>query len=385
MPVVAIWVAVFFASAAILSAILGSTLKHEASNQNGSEALDFLRTACTGVFGVVVGQLLVHTQLNWLLVSLLSLLVMVLLIAISQVLARTFSSRKFGNWLLKLTRPGVNSLQILFTPLATSPKELAEEFEQELHESVEEFGETIVREVMVLRIDMVTVSADATLDKAMKLFFGYGHSRLPVYAKSVDDIRGVLYIKDVSRILHETHDSMQSQKVHEVMRRAVFIPESKPVDDLLKEMQKSATHMAIIVDEYGGVAGLVTLEDVIEEIVGEISDEFDRDAEQIEKVSESSFRVNASLALFELGEFIGLDLHDDEVDSVGGLVSKQLGRLPKIGDSVIYSGLKLTAEKIEGRRKRLVSVLVSKEAQLKSASDAFASSSSLPTESNNND
>jgi CBS domain containing-hemolysin-like protein len=178
---------------------------------------------------------------------------------------------------------------------------------------------------------------------------------------------------------------MQSQKVHEVMRRGVFIPESKPVDDLLKEMQKSATHMAIIVDEYGGVAGLVTLEDVIEEIVGEISDEFDRDAEQIEKVSESSFRVNASLALFELGEFIGLDLHDDEVDSVGGLVSKQLGRLPKIGDSVIYSGLKLTAEKIEGRRKRLVSVLVSKEAQLKSASDAFASSNSLPTESNNND
>jgi Mg2+/Co2+ transporter CorC len=151
---------------------------------------------------------------------------------------------------------------------------------------------------------------------------------------------------------------MNTSTVETLMREASFVPESKPVDDLLREMQASATHMVVVVDEYGGIAGVATLEDLIEEIVGEIKDEYDSNSVDIEKLGEYKYRVAAKYSLFELGEEIGLELDDDEVDSVGGLFSKVLGRLPQKGDSVEFAGLELRVERLEARRKRLVTLLV---------------------------
>jgi CBS domain containing-hemolysin-like protein len=166
---------------------------------------------------------------------------------------------------------------------------------------------------------------------------------------------------------------MDGSLVSSVSRPAIFVPESKPVDDLLREMQSTSRHIAIIIDEYGGVAGLATMEDVIEEIVGEISDEYDRDIPDVESLEYGVLRVNARFSLFELGELFELELEDEDVDSVGGLLTKQLGKLPKSGDRVIISGLSLTADRIEGRRKRLVTVLVSKEQDLADVQSAFDS------------
>ncbi|MEN9962328.1 MAG: hypothetical protein RIS66_741 [Actinomycetota bacterium] len=159
----------------------------------------------------------------------------------------------------------------------------------------------------------------------------------------------------------------------EVARTAIFIPESKPVDDLLREMQTNSRHIAIIIDEYGGVAGLATMEDVIEEIVGDISDEYDREVPDVENLEDGTLRVSSRLPLFELGELFELDLEDEDVDSVGGLLTKELGKLPKRGDSVIISGLRLTADRIEARRKHLVTVLVSKDSNLADSLSAFDS------------
>jgi CBS domain containing-hemolysin-like protein len=218
---------------------------------------------------------------------------------------------------------------------------------------------------------MATVAADATLEKAMTIFLSRGYSRLPVIGKSTDDIRGVLYLKDVARILHESPAKVAATKSADVARPAIFIPESKPVDDLLREMQLSSTHIAVIVDEYGGVAGLATMEDVIEEIVGEISDEYDREVADVEELTSNSYRVNARYSLIELGELFDIELDDEDVDSVGGLLAKELGRLPVKGDSIKFSGLDFTADRIENRRKRLITVLVSRDTSLADAQSAF--------------
>ena len=153
----------------------------------------------------------------------------------------------------------------------------AEEYEQDLIESVEEFSETITREVMVPRIDIATVAADLDLDKAMAIFLSSGYSRLPVTGKTTDDILGILYLKDVAKVLHETPKLMFERTAEQLARKAVFVPESKALKDLLQDMQRSSTHVAVVIDEYGGVAGLVTMEDVIEELVGDIVDEYDRE------------------------------------------------------------------------------------------------------------
>ncbi|WP_296631822.1 hemolysin family protein, partial [Rhodoluna sp.] len=279
--------------------------------------------------------------------------------------------RGFGEQLLRFSKPLVNSTHLLFTPISLPKIDEPEEFEQELLDSVEEFGETIVREIMVPRVDMATVAADASLEKAMTIFLARGYSRLPVIGKSTDDIRGVLYLKDVARLLHESPAKVAKTTSAEIARPAIFIPESKPVDDLLREMQLSSTHIAVIVDEYGGVAGLATMEDVIEEIVGEISDEYDRDVPDVEPLGGNSYRVNSRYSLIELGELFEIELEDEDVDSVGGLLTKELGRIPVKGDSVSFSGLEFTADRIENRRKRLITVLVSRDASLADAQSAF--------------
>ena len=293
----------------------------------------------------------------WWVVAILSVLLVTGLVFSLQVVGRSIGTSQLGRGVLNGLAPVIRSINILFTPLSL-PTEITEEFEAELIESVEELSETISREIMVPRIDMAIISAEQTLDEAMTVFFRHGFSRLPVIGKNLDDIKGVLYIKDVARLIHENPPKAASVTAVDLARKPIFIPESKPVDDLLQEMQRSSTHIALIVDEYGGVAGLATMEDVIEEIVGNISDEYDNELPEIEQLEDGWVRVSARLSLFDLGEHFDLELEDEDVDSVGGLLAKELGRLPGRADKIEFSGLEIKVERIEGRRKRVITAQV---------------------------
>ncbi len=195
----------------------------------------------------------------------------------------------------------------------------------------------------------------------MHLFLRSGFSRIPVIGESTDDPLGVLYLKDVARRLHSGHPGNDEMAVERAMRPAVFVPESKTVDALLREMQGEAAHVALVVDEYGGIAGLVTIEDLVEEIVGEIADEYDRDPPQVEELEEGTYRLSARLPIDDLAELFDVEIEEDEVDSVGGLLAKALGRVPIPGASTAVHGIVLTAELTEGRRNRITSVLAHRE------------------------
>ncbi|MEO6200179.1 MAG: hemolysin family protein [Cryobacterium sp.] len=245
------------------------------------------------------------------------------------------------------------------------------EDDRELIHSIFEFSDTVVREVMIPRTDMVTIEAGASIGAAMGVFLSKGFSRVPVVDGEVDDVIGVLYLRDVARLVYERPLNVEELTVGELARPAVFVPESKKADDLLRQMQLESNHLAMVVDEYGGIAGLCTLEDLIEELVGDISDEYDRDVVEVEDLGGGRFRVAARLPVDELGELFDLELDDDDVDSVGGLLAKALGRLPVEGSLVSVSGLVLTAERTEGRRKRISTVLVEREQALIDAQTAF--------------
>ncbi|HAM25202.1 MAG TPA: HlyC/CorC family transporter [Microbacteriaceae bacterium] len=253
---------------------------------------------------------------------------------------------------------------------ATEDKVL-EEDDRELIHSIFEFNDTVVREVMIPRTDMVTIDDTENLGAAMGLFLSKGVSRMPVMGEDVDEVRGILYLRDVARLSYERPLGMDELTVVELVRPALFIPESKKADDTLRQMQLESNHLAMVVDEYGGIAGLVTLEDLIEELVGDISDEYDHEVVEIEELADGVFRVSARLPVDELGELFAIDLEDDDVDSVGGLLTKALGRLPLTGSVATYSGLILTAERTEGRRKRLSTVLVERDQALIDAQAAF--------------
>jgi CBS domain containing-hemolysin-like protein len=194
----------------------------------------------------------------------------------------------------------------------------------------------------------------------MSLFLRSGFSRVPVVGAGLDDPVGILYLKDVARRMHEQPDAGGLQRVETIMRRPVFVPDSKPVDALLREMQQ-AGHAAVVVDEYGGTAGLVTIEDILEEIVGEIADEYDREEPEVEDLPDGEKRVSSRLHLDELGELFGIEIEDEEVDTVGGLLAKGLGRVPIAGSRTSVQGLVLTAEQFEGRRHSLAKVLVRRD------------------------
>jgi len=249
--------------------------------------------------------------------------------------------------------------------------EVLEEDDRELIHSIFEWGDTVVREVMIPRTDMITIDADATIGAALGQFFRTGVSRIPVIGRDADEVLGVLYLRDVARMSHEQPLDAASIPAKELARPAVFVPESKKADDTLRQMQRDRAHLAMVVDEYGGIAGLVTLEDLIEELVGDISDEYDREAADVVPLSEGVYRVSARLPTDELGDLFGIELDDDDVDSVGGLLTKALGRLPVPGASATVSGLVLTAERTEGRRKRLSTVVVERDAALIDAEQAF--------------
>jgi CBS domain containing-hemolysin-like protein len=242
--------------------------------------------------------------------------------------------------------------------------DVLEEGDRELIHSIFEFNDTVVREVMIPRTDMVTIDAGASIGTAMSLFLNKGVSRIPVIDDDVDDVKGVLYLRDVAKLTFERPLDADSVTVVQIARPALFVPESKKADTLLRQMQAESNHLAMVVDEYGGIAGLVSLEDLIEELVGDISDEYDHEVALVESVGQGRFRVSARLPVDELGELFGIELDDDDVDSVGGLLSKALGRLPIAGSRVSTSGLVLTAERTEGRRKRLSTVLVERDTPL---------------------
>ena len=338
--------------------ILASAIKRELNEFSRHESLGFVRLSLVGAFGILFSQGITPLGWSWWLNALTSLGATAVLLFTSQLLAKLLGSKKFGEWLARISKPLIKSIDIAFSPIASKPLDEPEEFEQEFMDSVEDFGETVVREIMVPRVNMESVAADTQLNLCLKEFLSSGFSRLPVRGKNTDDLVGVLYLKDVARVFTEDSERLAVRTAGDLARKAMFVPDSKPVDDLLKEMQLNATHVAIAIDEYGGVAGLVTMEDVIEELVGEIADEYDRERPDIEPIGQDRYRVSAKSSLFELGEHIGLDLEDDDIDSVGGLVTKLLGRLPRGGDQVHTSGLTFTTERFEGRDKRLVTVLV---------------------------
>ena len=238
---------------------------------------------------------------------------------------------------------------------------LIEAGEREMIHSVFELGDTLTREVMVPRTDMVAIDEDRVNRQAMSLFLRSGFSRIPVVGESLDDVVGVLYLKDVMRRLNADPES-GSHPVTELMRPPRFVPESKAVDDLLREMQLEQTHLAVVVDEYGGTAGIVTIEDILEEIVGEITDEYDREAPEVEDLGDGRFRVAATMHVDDLAELLDVDLEEDEVDTVGGLIGKTIGKVPILGSTCEVAGLRLTAERMSGRRHRIATVVVERAA-----------------------
>jgi CBS domain containing-hemolysin-like protein len=234
-------------------------------------------------------------------------------------------------------------------------RQVIEEGERDMIHSVFELGDTLVREVMVPRPDIVFIERGKTVRQALSLALRSGFSRIPVIGESADDVLGVSYLKDVVR---KAYDGREDAKVEECMRAATFVPDSKPVDELLREMQTVQTHMAVVIDEYGGTAGIVTIEDIIEEIVGEIADEYDREVPAVEQVSDDTIRVTARLPIDELNEMYDVSLPTEDVDTVGGLLASALGRVPIPGATVTLEGLTFTAESAKGRRNRIGTVLV---------------------------
>ena len=237
--------------------------------------------------------------------------------------------------------------------------------ERRMVHSVFELGDTLVKEVMVPRTDMLFIERDKSLRQALSLALRSGFSRIPVTGQNTDDVVGIVYLKDLARRMHEGAPQADAlaEPVETVMRPATYVPDSKHADELLRDMQAQRIHLAIVIDEYGGTAGLVTIEDILEEIVGEIADEYDQGRPQVEWLATpgdlaGGARVSARLGLDELGELFHRDLEDEDVETVGGLLGKRLGKVPIPGATVRIDGLTITAESTEGRRRRIGTVLV---------------------------
>jgi CBS domain containing-hemolysin-like protein len=230
--------------------------------------------------------------------------------------------------------------------------------ERAMIHSVFELGDTIVREVMVPRTDMVFVEGDKTLRQALSLALRSGFSRIPVVGENLDDVAGIAYLKDLVTRGYEHPEGESVETVDSVMRPATFVPESKPINELLREMQARQIHLAIVIDEYGGTAGLVTIEDILEEIVGEIADEYDREEPAVEWLGEGQARVTARLPVEELEELFDVSIEAEDVETVGGLLAQRLGRVPIPGAMATVAGLSLTAESLAGRRNRIGTVRV---------------------------
>lgn len=218
--------------------------------------------------------------------------------------------------------------------------------------SIFELSDTLAREIMVPRVDIVALDQDMTLNEAAQVFIASGHSRLPMYAETIDQIRGIIYAKDLLKLWVEGREDVPLSRL---ARLAYFIPEAKRIDELLNEMQQRRVHLAIVVDEYGGVAGLVTLEDIIEEILGEIQDEYDQAEEMpYQKIGEGEFLFQGKIDLGDFNEMMHTDFPKEEADTLGGFILQQLGRLPTAGEKLCVNGIELIVEQVSGRRIRKV-------------------------------
>ena len=251
--------------------------------------------------------------------------------------------------------PFVTEQEILTMADVAAQESAIETEERELIHSIFEFGDTVVREVMLPRPDMVTVETDATVDEAIATAIRAGKSRVPAYEDTNDNIVGLVFLKD---LVARSTEGAGSEPVRQSLRSAHFVPESKRVAELLREMQTEKFHMAIVVDEYGGTAGLVTMEDLLEEIVGEITDEYDVDEPTVERLPSGAWRVPGRTQIDEVNELLDVDLPDEEWDTVGGLVFNTLGHVPVEGERLTVDGLEFSAERIQGRR--IVSVLITR-------------------------
>ena len=236
-----------------------------------------------------------------------------------------------------------------------------EDDERQMIHSVFELGDTVAREVMVPRTEMVWVESTKTLRQAMSLGLRSGYSRIPVVGESIDDIVGVIYVKDIAKRIFEHSDAQTIERVSDLMRPVYLVPDSRSAGELLRDMQAARTHLAVLVDEYGGTAGLVTIEDVLEEIVGEISDEYDVAAPDVEELGDGEYRISARLHIDDLAELLEIEIEEEGVDTVAGLMAKRLGSVPISGAQVDIGEYILTAESAVGRRNRISTVLVTRD------------------------
>lgn len=327
-------------------------------------------------------------------------LVTIVFFVLAEVVPRSYAVQRTDRASLLVARPlrligrvlnplsgiliGVSNLALLVLPGRGMPKgpfvtedeirhlvdvaeeeEEIEEEERELIHSVFEFGDTIVREVMVPRPDMITIKGSASLDQALSVIIEAGYSRVPIYENDNDNIVGVLYAKDLMKRLHEENGGA---RVSSLGRAPTFVPEQKKVSELLRDMQEQRVHMAIVVDEYGGTAGLVTIEDLIEEIVGEIVDEYDKEEPLVEPIDDNTMRVDAKMPIDEVNELWSVDLPHEEWDTVGGLVFGLTGRVPLTGETVRFDGIEFKTERVTGRR--IQKVLISKRSAAQEAADS---------------
>ena len=267
-----------------------------------------------------------------------------------------------ANWLLPgkglKQGPFVSEADLRSMAEVGSEEGSIEEGEKELIHSIFEFGDTIVREVMVPRPDITAIESDKTLRDVQALVLQHGYSRIPVFSDDLDEVIGMVYAKDVLKALHQGKHDMP---LTDVVREAHFVPESKRVADLLREMQKEKFHIALVTDEYGSVVGLVTLEDLLEELVGEITDEYDTEEPELEQVADGVYRVDGKLSIDEVNEFLDVELPDEEWDTVGGLMLGLMGSIPDEGEEVPFRHLRFKAERVDGRR--ISKVLITREEQ----------------------
>jgi CBS domain containing-hemolysin-like protein len=237
--------------------------------------------------------------------------------------------------------------------------DVLEDEDRDLIHSIFEFGDTIVREVMIARTDMVTLESTLTIDDALGVFLEQGYSRMPVIGDDSDEILGIAYMKDVVAFVRRDSVESQTRTIRTLVRPALLIPEVKKADDTLRLLQAESNHLAMVVDEYGGIAGLVTMEDLIEEVLGDINDEYDDEDASITDLGDNSYRVVARVNIDELSAVLDIDIDEDDVDTVGGLFVKTLGRLPAVGDTVTVQGVSLQAERVD-RRRGLIHTLIVK-------------------------
>lgn len=255
--------------------------------------------------------------------------------------------------------PFVTSDQLRDLVERASESDIIEDGERDMIQSVFMLSETSAKQVMVPRTDLVTVTSGTPLNKVMNLFLRSGFSRIPISGEDLDDIEGVAYLKDVARRLHH-HPEDAERPVNTLARSVLFVPETKPADDLLRQMQIESTHLAILIDEYGGTAGLVTIEDIVEEIVGEIDDEYDAVDEDLVEADDGTYLVSTRMSITDFAEYFDVRIDVDDVTSVGGLLTKLIGRVPIAGSSAEIAGLRLTALEGQGRRHRIAHVTVTR-------------------------